>query len=134
MKKIIRLRESDLVKLIKKVINEDSGVEPTHFTDIKKTLSPLGFKLENTMDTYSLDFGDKNDNFLSVIYYKNDPRYYVISMGGGKYDMEIEPPRRMNPKKLWEKTYTTSQTSNLINDVKMVLPKLKQMMGLTNKA
>jgi hypothetical protein len=94
----------------------------------------LGFKFEDSGDTLSLDFGDKNNNFLSVIYYKEDPRYYVISLGGGKYNTEVEPPRRMNPKKIFERNYTTSEVNKLIDDVKTQLPKLKQMMGLTNKA
>ena len=134
MKKIIRLKESELVKLIKRVINEKIEVKPSHFTEVEKILSPMGFKFEDSGDTFSLDFGDKNNNFLSVIYYKEDPRYYVISLGGGKYDTETEPPRRLNPKKLFEKNYTTTEISKLIDDVKMVLPNLKQTMGLTNKA
>jgi|688.fasta_scaffold11506_18 hypothetical protein len=134
MKRTIRLKESDLVKLIKRVIKEEIEDKPLHFTTIQNTLSPLGFKFEDSGDTLSLDFGDKNNNFLSVIYYKEDPRYYVISLGGGKYNTEVEPPRRMNPKKIFERNYTTSEVNKLIDDVKTQLPKLKQMMGLTNKA
>jgi hypothetical protein len=40
----------------------------------------------------------------------------------------------MNPKKIFERNYTTSEVNKLIDDVKTQLPKLKQMMGLTNKA
>ena len=73
MKKIIRLTESDLLRIVKRVVNEQMG-------------SPLaGFTMK--MEDYGFDvlMGDKNHNILPMEHDDNNEYYIYIGKPGGKY-------------------------------------------------
>ncbi len=47
MKKIVRLTESDLVRLVKRVINEQENAHHTIYKDLKDRYIPYGFREED---------------------------------------------------------------------------------------
>jgi hypothetical protein len=110
MSKIIRLTESDLVRLVKKVINEqqevgfkepvshEGGVEFDHYNKIvKPQLLAAGFKdaydkgLEQYGTSNSLVYGDHNTG-VNVLWNKskNGPWSYVVWVGNkGKKEFPL---------------------------------------------
>jgi hypothetical protein len=73
MKKIVRLTESDLVRIVKRVMNEQLG-------------SPLS-AFNSKMEDYGFIsiMGDKNQNILPENYDWEDVSFIYIGKPGGKY-------------------------------------------------
>jgi len=73
MKKIVRLTESDLVRIVKRVMNEQLG-------------SPLA-AFNSKMEDYGFIslMGDKNQNILPINHDGDDDYFIYIGKPGGKY-------------------------------------------------
>lgn len=134
MKKTFRLSENELISLIKKLISEDTMKKPNHFIQVENGLSGLGFKPTETNDSLELFWGDENKYGVSLIFYKDFSEYTLIVFSGGKIDKTTEPTKIINPKIDFKKDYKTTQTSEIISDIKRELKSLKTKMGLKFKA
>jgi ABC-type branched-subunit amino acid transport system substrate-binding protein len=82
MKKIIRLTEFDLTRIVKRVIRENNMIfEETHdgMSQIAKQLKPYGYKQE-TVGTNSVWKGDET-NGSGVVYWKTENKFKVYKNG-----------------------------------------------------
>jgi len=85
MRKVVRLTESDLVRIVKRVISEqEGGQDPqdpkTHFDTVIKFLTPKGFKQDNSMaksmGVIQLSKGDINGHKGIIVRY-NSPMHQL---------------------------------------------------------
>lgn len=85
MKKVIRLTESDLVRIVKRVIREqEGGLDPqdpsTHFDTVIKALTPKGFKkdtsMTKSMGVIQLTKGDV-DSHKGILVRYNSPMHQL---------------------------------------------------------
>jgi hypothetical protein len=76
MKRVIRLTESDLTRIVRRIINEESfGNDHQGMNSIYTQLKSIGFK-KNTVGTNSVELG--NDyNGLGVTFYSSDKSFNV---------------------------------------------------------
>jgi hypothetical protein len=72
MKKIIRLRESDLIKLVKRVIKEDGGYIPDD-NDLD-----ISYNSENGKILYDFWNSDYNKSFIGLTYWLEDNGYGIF--------------------------------------------------------
>jgi len=94
MKKIMRLTESDLVRIVKRVINEQSGTSGhSTFYILKKEFEPSGFKF-NKYNESLMDLANGDDMNGAYITYDNNSnntriRWGVVSNGKSLIDKEM---------------------------------------------
>ena len=132
MKKIIRLTESDLVRLVKRIIKEeDNG---TLLNNIKGELTNLGFKYYSEDQRHVLKYKD-GENIITVWVSTNSMEskpYSVVSI-------LLKPNYEANPgyeRSRFDRTYTdigedggpkryaSDQYKLLLNDVKTSMKKI----------
>lgn len=95
MKKIVRLTESDLVRVINRVINEqlikstDKKIDAAsnkEWVSLKSKLIPMGFKV-----TYSKEDYPASPNPLNLIYLKVGKRE-ILTMKKNGYEVSVQWP------------------------------------------
>jgi len=84
MKKIVRLTESDLVRIVKRVVSEQNDPQDpsTHFGTVEKALIPKGFKTDSSMvklvGSIDLTKGDTSGHKGIIVRY-NSPLHQLSS-------------------------------------------------------
>ncbi len=102
MKKVIRLKESDLIRLVKKVINEaetksiEGELNNPHFIRLKTELEKLGFKYKTYNEKgdifgylYSGKNPFKNYQHSNLIRNNIDVQYPYVDAAGGPIDTDL---------------------------------------------
>lgn len=77
MKKVIRMTESDLVRIVKRLINEQPFYENNIPNDIRRRATIINQVFEDTIDSIEIDPNDYSDEFE---YADNMIRYTIIEL------------------------------------------------------
>lgn len=133
MKKIIRLTESDLVKLVNRVMNEQlikrypdkMNAETNKFwNQIKSALTPMGFK----------PFGGKLDNYSGINPIVGDrEKIETLKFSEGSYDLKLKWPGgsvdsgQVDPKIVSIELYSDDNSPENNKKFKMLSNKLVQL-------
>jgi hypothetical protein len=109
MGRIIRLTESDLARIVRRVINENAGGTHDGMNQIAKLLKPHGYKQE-TVGTNSVWKGSEGTG-SGVVFWKTENKFKVYVKG------------------VLSKTFELSETNNydssgIVNSVVSILKKV----------
>jgi predicted RNA binding protein YcfA (HicA-like mRNA interferase family) len=133
MKRIVRLTESDLVKLVKRVIKEQRIFDdpmssttplPIQVKNIKSQLEELGFKYKPEGSNYKFEY-EVGENFILVsVNPINKTKPYSVRSIIEKQNYKPHPSTDGNSK--FNSTYTDMDKQYLENDYNLLISDVKK--------